>query len=214
LFNESPRLPAVHEALAEGFNLVMYSEEGLSRDELAGRVRNLSEAAHAAGAAVEAEMAALPGVAGDLPTSPRRSPLTDPAAAARFVEATLVDALAVNVGQAHLHGRRFARLDLDRLARIRARVAAPLVLHAGSSIAPDDLRAAVRLGVRKVNFASAQKQAWLRAVREACARIDADANPYAAVGSGLPDDVLAAGRLAVRACVEALIPLLGSGGTG
>ena len=73
-------------------------------------IARMVELAHARGAAVEAEVAALPGVGGDLDPSaePDIRP-TDPQSARRFVAATGVDALAVNIGQMHLHGRRLVR---------------------------------------------------------------------------------------------------------
>jgi fructose-bisphosphate aldolase class II len=168
--------------------------------------------AHAAGAAIEAEPAPLAGVGGGLdPEANIDRRLTDPADARRFIEDTGADALAVNIGQLHLHGRRLVRLDLERLKALSA-LPVPLVLHGASSVEPADLQAAVALGIRKINVGSRLKQAWFAALGKACAATPASANPYEIVGSGLAADVLDAARYAMQAEVERLMQLFGSAG--
>src|SRR5512135_3201968 len=66
LFNESPHLNWVMDAIDQGFNLVMFSDDELPDAAQAAVVRQVVERAHAAGAEVEAEMAGLPGVHGGL----------------------------------------------------------------------------------------------------------------------------------------------------
>jgi fructose/tagatose bisphosphate aldolase len=236
LFNESPYLDWVQRAIELGFQLVMYTPDGGAVGERVRQVRGVVERAHARGAAVEGEIAPPPGLAGGLSEEPAerslgaagkkgdsplvlggQSPffpaaLTDPAEARRFVADTGVDALAVNVGQAHLHGRRTVRLDLDRLGELHRAVDVPLVLHGASSVATEDLRAAVARGVRKINVGSVLKQAYLQAVGAACEAQRHYANPYEVVGSGLEPDVLVAGRLAVQKVVEEYLRVFGSAG--
>ena len=98
-------------------------------------------------------------------------------------------------------------LDLDRLAEIRRRVAVPLVLHGGTGIAADALRQAIALGVAKVNYGTYLKQRYLEAVRTALAGDSPD--PHHVLGIGGPEDVLVAGRRAVRDAVLERIGLLG-----
>ncbi len=86
----------------------------------------------------------------------------------------------------------------------------PLVLHGASSVEPDDLAAAVRRGVRKINVGSVLKQSYFQALCAACGQTKADANPYEIIGSGLPEDVLMAGRLAMQKTVEQWMALFGS----
>ena len=208
LFNESPDFDAVLEAVDVGFNAVMFSGEG----DVTAPVKQLCVQAHAAGAAVEAELAALPGVGGELAQRPADLRLTDPEAAGRFVTNTGVDALAVNVGQVHLHGRQKVRLDLERLDRLKQAVRVPLVLHGASSVADDDLVAAIRRGIRKINVGSVLKQTYFRALRDAAVAVAPNANPYEIIGSGLDRDVLMAGRVAMQRKVEELMRLFGSAG--
>lgn len=212
LFNEFPHADWVAAAIDQGFGLVMFSDDALDNETALATIGQLVRLAHARGAAIEAELASLPGVGGDLDASARSDAgLTDPTAARRFVEAAGIDALAVNVGQMHLHGRQLLRLDLDRL-RALAALPVPLVLHGATSIAPADLQAAIEIGVRKINVGSRLKQAFLNTLREACRAVPLDANPYEAIGSGLDGDVLLEGRRAMAAEVKRLMHLFGSKG--
>jgi ketose-bisphosphate aldolase len=212
LFNESPHLDWVLEAIETGFDLVMYTDETLAPDELERRVRQVVAAAHAKSVAVEAEMMALAGVDGQLTAPPADLRLTGPQAARVFIGRTGVDTLAINVGQAHIHGRRRVHLDLERIGRIRQAVSVPLVLHGATSVEPRDLAGAIKAGVRKVNVGSALKTAYFEALREACRKTDDEYNPYEVVGSGQDGDVLAAARRAMTAKVEQYMRLFGSAG--
>jgi fructose/tagatose bisphosphate aldolase len=191
LFNESPSFDWVEEAVRHGFGMVMFADEELGYDELVAMTRKTCEVAHAAEVAVEGEPHSLPGISGDLLTAP---------------------GVAVNVGQAHLHGRGEVRLDLDRVAQLKRAVTVPLVLHGATSVSRDDLREAVRRGVRKVNVGSALKRACVESMRAALAAAGSDYNPYEVVGSGLANDVMVACRLAVQEVTRGYLELFGSAG--
>ncbi len=212
LFNESPFLQWVWRSIDVGFNIVMFSDDELDPPEQEEIVREVVARAHPAGIAVEAEMASVPGVHGGLTQAPTNFQLTEPAAAGAFVRRTGVDALAVNIGQAHLHGRTQLHLDLARLAELRQAVAVPLVLHGASSIGREDLVQAVRQGIRKVNVGSAIKRAYFEAVRGAAVQAGDSYDAYQVVGSGLRSDVEAAGRTAMRTIVEDFMRVFGSAG--
>jgi fructose/tagatose bisphosphate aldolase len=212
LFNESPYLPAVLEAISLGFSLVMSTDESLADEDLLDAITQVVRAAHVAGVSVEGEMTPLPGVGGDLELAPDELRLTDPVDAVKFIEKTGVDALAVNVGQSHLHGRGTSRLDLDRVSRLKAAVREPLVLHGASSIDQESLAAAVSRGIRKVNVGSVLKQSYFNALRDACGHVGPSFNPYHVIGSGLEGDVLVAGRLAMQKTVAGYMNTLGSAG--
>ncbi|HZW33257.1 MAG TPA: class II fructose-bisphosphate aldolase [Isosphaeraceae bacterium] len=205
IFNECPRDDWVRAAIEAGFNLVMPADPEAAVGEATRRVGALARLAHARGVAVEAELGELPyGAAGG---PPRGGSATDPEAAAAFVAATGVDLLAVSVGNVHIQTHGEAPLDLERLAEIRRRVAVPMVLHGGTGIAAADLRAAITLGVAKVNYGTYLKQRYLHAVRAAIGRDAPD--PHRLLGMGGPEDALIAGRHAVRDAVLERIGLLG-----
>ena len=220
LFNESADRGWVEEAVALGFDLVMFSDEALSPQEQTHAVAEVVRGAHARGVAVEGELSPLPGagtgVGAPAGGGSERPGGDDPEDAARFVAETGVDALAVSVGQAHLHGRRLVSLDHERLRRLHDAVGVPLVLHGASSVAPGEIQAAVRAGIRKINVGSVLKRVFFDALMEAGGKarnlVTGDYNPYEVVGSGTAADVLAAARLAMRAKVEELMELFGSAG--
>jgi fructose/tagatose bisphosphate aldolase len=212
VFNESPYLDWVLEALKLEFGLVMFTDEHLDSEELVGCVSRVVERAHAGSAAVEGELTALPGVGGELSSVPDDLHFTDPRRAHEFVERTGLDALAVNVGQAHLHERSRVHLNFDRLTELKAAVGVPLVLHGATSVYPEDLVEAIRLGVRKINVGSVLKRVYFEALRRACSEVGSIYNPYEVMGSGLAEDVVTAARIELQKNVEGLIRLFGSAG--
>jgi len=162
--------------------------------------------------AVEGELDVLPGVGGQLRSAPVANQLTEPDTAQAFVRETGVDALAVNIGQAHMHGRAEIHLNLSRLTELRSALDVPLVLHGASSVSRTDLVEAIKRGIRKVNVGSVLKRAYFDALHKACADVNIDYNPYEVIGSGLKSDVLTAGRIAMQRVVEDQMRLFGSAG--
>ena len=208
IFNECSDDQWVHRAALAGFNLVMPADPYAPYDDYVRRVKLITERAHGCGVGVEAEIGQLPcGASG---TVQGNGSLTDPEAAARFVEATKVDLLAVSVGNVHISLDGEQGLNLERLAAIHQRVCVPLVLHGGTGIAADSLRQAILLGVSKVNYGTHLKQCYLRAVRTALQKDTP--NPHELLGMGGPADVMVAGRLAVRDAVLERIEQLNCGG--
>lgn len=72
--------------------------------------------------------------------------------AAEFVRATGVDALAILVGTAHGRYKKAPRLDIDRIRDINKSTGIPLVLHGGSGVPDDQIRATIDAGIKKINF--------------------------------------------------------------
>ena len=90
-----------------------------------------------------------------------------------FQTKTGVDALAVAVGTAHGVYKTKPCLQFDRIAELRAAVAAPLVLHGGSGLSDDDFRQAIKCGIAKLNIHTDMVIAGMKAMREQCACHDA-----------------------------------------
>ena len=72
--------------------------------------------------------------------------------AARFVDETGVCALAVAVGTAHGHYKQAPVLAIQRIAELHEGQKAHLVLHGGCGVPDDQIQAAVKAGIRKINF--------------------------------------------------------------
>jgi ketose-bisphosphate aldolase len=205
IFNECAQDDWTRAAVAAGFNLVMPADAAAPYELYVQRVAEITRYAHERGVAVEAELGELPsGVPGAAHGAPES---TDPETARAFVEATGVDLLAVSVGNAHIMLAGDAPLDLDRLAVIGRSISVPLVLHGGTGIREESLRLAIAAGVAKVNFGTGLKQRYLAAVRRALT--NAEPNPHALLGMGGDDDVMIAGRRAVREATLARMPTLG-----
>ena len=71
---------------------------------------------------------------------------------ARFVAESTVDALAVSIGTSHGVYRSLPNLAIDRLKLLNEASTVPLVLHGGSGTPADQIQAAVRHGICKLNI--------------------------------------------------------------
>jgi fructose-bisphosphate aldolase class II len=150
----------VAEAVRLGLTSVMFDGSTLPDEENRAATRRVVELCRGAGMSIEAELGEVGGKDGVHAPGAR----TDPAAAARFVAETGVDALAVAVGSSHAMTDRTAELDTDLFAAVRDSVRVPLVLHGSSGVPDDGLVAAVRAGMTKVNIATHLNQVFTRAM--------------------------------------------------
>lgn len=212
VFNESPHLEWIFKAIELGFGMVMFSDESQEVKNQKTTIKEIVELAHRSDVAVEGELISLPGMGGSLLNSPMDLRLTDPQQASEFIEETGVDVLAVNLGQIHLHGRREVRLHLDLLKKIMQEVDIPLAVHGASSICLDDIRSAIKIGIRKINLSSKIKQTYFEAMRQSCLSMSEEYNPYEVIGSGLQEDILVSGRLSMQKEVENWMTIFGSAG--
>ena len=206
LFNECAQDDWIRLAITSGFSQVMLDDPDAPRDDYIRRLKELTSYAHRHGVAIEAETGHLPcGSSGTIEED--SSSLTDPEAAARFVRDTDIDILAVSIGNVHVLLEGEQGLDLERLAAIHEQVHIPLDLHGGTGISAAALQQAISLGVAKVCYGTYIKQRYLTAVRAALASDQID--PHRLLGYGSQEDVMVAGRLAVRDAVLERIELLG-----
>ena len=91
---------------------------------------------------------------------------TDPEEAAKFIELTGADALAVSIGTAHGVYDTAPELQIGRLKEIRKICSVPLVLHGGSGTPDDQIAQAVENGICKINIYSELCIAWHTAIRD------------------------------------------------
>ncbi|MFE5710281.1 ketose-bisphosphate aldolase [Streptomyces sp. NPDC056501] len=151
----------VREAVALGLGSVMFDAARLPYAENVVATREVVEHCHRHGVWVEGELGEIGGKGGAHAPGVR----TDPDEARAFVTATGVDALAVAVGSVHRMLTRDAVLDFDLIARLRAAVDTPLVLHGSSGVADADLAAAIAAGMTKVNVSTHLNKAFTQAIR-------------------------------------------------
>lgn len=163
----------IREAIDLGYDSVMVDGSRLPFDENAVATAKIARMAHAAGIPMEAELGAVLGhESGPRPSYEElfRSGrgFTDPQEAKRFIEATHADWLSVAIGNIHgaISGvakdskKVEARLNIERLSRIRQAVNIPLVLHGGSGIKQSCLLEAMRNGIAKINVCTTIRQAF------------------------------------------------------
>jgi len=203
LFNEAQNFAQAVRGLAAGCNAVMLDSTHFSEEEHLAVTQQLTRVAHSLGAAVEAEVGHLANAADPtLHAAP-----TDPAAAAQFVAATGVDALAVSIGNVHLLAQGEATIDLERLDRLHRAVSVPLVIHGGTGFPRSAVSDAIRLGVAKFNVGTVLKQVFCDAVVAALGR---PAGIHDWMGSRTASDILFAGQGAMQRKIEELIETYGS----
>ncbi|MEF3403410.1 class II fructose-bisphosphate aldolase [Agromyces sp. CCNWLW203] len=148
-------------AIDHGFGSVMYDGAKLDFADNVETTRRVVAHAATTGVLVEAELGEIGGKDGAHAPGVR----TDPAEAAQFVAQTGVDALAVAVGSSHAMTERNASLDLELIARLRAAVPVPLVLHGSSGVPDETIVAGIRAGLVKINVSTHLNAQFTGAIR-------------------------------------------------
>ncbi|HET9711241.1 MAG TPA: class II fructose-bisphosphate aldolase [Pyrinomonadaceae bacterium] len=148
-----------------GYTSVMIDGSKLPFTENCAVTRRVVNLAHAADVSVEGELGHV-GQNSDSVSEDPTETFTRPEDAARFVQETNVDTLAVAVGTAHGFYKGAVRIDFQRLEEISDRIPdTPLVLHGGSGVSAELLRQAIACGIRKINFGTELKSAFTSAVK-------------------------------------------------
>lgn len=151
----------IERCLDAGFDSVMIDASEKDFAQNIALTRRVVEMAKHYEANVEAEL----GFVAKLGQEADPAGMTDPDEAARFVQETGIDALAVSIGTAHGFYSAEPALDMERLSAIRSRTDVPLVLHGGSGIGEAQIREAVARGICKVNVATETKDAFVKGVK-------------------------------------------------
>ena len=152
----------LHASAENGVSSAMFDASKLDYDANVAATKAAADWAHERGMFLEAELGEVGGKDGAHAPGVR----TDPAEASAFAAATGVDALAVAVGSSHAMSERTASLDFDLIARLRAAVPVPLVLHGSSGVADEELRKAVSAGITKINVGTLLNVHFTQAMRD------------------------------------------------
>lgn len=206
LLNEARTLAHALRGIDAGFNAVMLCTSEVET------TAELARAAHARGLAVEAELGTLPDGDSRGRIDESHASLTDPGAAAAFVAATGIDALAVSIGNVHTLEGALASIDLERLAAIGRATDVPLVVHGGSGFPAEAVAAAIRLGVAKFNVGTVLKRGYLEGLTAALASAPGGASPHDLVGSHRDADLARRAAAGLIERVRSLMRLYGSSG--
>ena len=158
----------IRQALEIGFTSVMFDGSHLPFEENASQTAKIKRIAAEYGADCEGEIGCVGGSedgSEDIAIN-----CTSPDQAAEFHKLTGVDALAVAIGNAHGNYKQAPKLRFDILEQTASKVDAPLVLHGGTGILPDDFRKCISLGIHKINIATATFDRVEQSVRNAYAQ--------------------------------------------
>ena len=159
----------IEKALKLGFTSVMYDGSHESYEDNVRNTIKVVSMAKQYNAAVEAELGTVASSSygkSETVKTVTEGEYTDPLQAKDFVDRTGVDFLAVAVGTVHGIYMTKPVLDLNRIKLINDVVDVPLVLHGGSGIGEDDIRIAIKNGIRKINYYTYMTLAGGEAVRK------------------------------------------------
>jgi fructose-bisphosphate aldolase class II len=207
-----------------GFTSVMIDGSRLNYEENISLTKHVVKLARLKGVSVEAELGKL--VSPETTEEDTEDPYTDPDAAKEFVKRTGVDALAVAIGTSHgaYKFKGEAKLDFQRLKKIRNNVSIPLVLHGASGVPkwivekatkygaewsgakgiPDShIKKAVSMGIAKINIDTDLRLGFTGSVREVLATSPAVYDPRKILGPA---------RETMKEVVKSKMRLFGSSG--
>ena len=158
------------EAIAAGYDMVHFDGSKLALDENIKQSKKVIVAAHRKGVIVEGEVGRFGTDASKVYTGKfeiKEEDLTKPADAAHYLAKTKADVLAVSIGTFHgLDASGVSpRLRFDRLKDIKHEVDIPMVLHGGSGTPTEDIKAAIVMGISKVNINTETRVAFKESLK-------------------------------------------------
>lgn len=170
----------VFEAIKLGFDSIMFDGAHLDFEENIRVTREVVHVAHSFGIPVEAELGKIPDAAENINWSDYYTTVEE---AEKFVAETGVDLLAISAGVMHgVTGVEPQPLDIERIEKIRDVTGIPLVLHGASGVPADQIEAAIRAGVHKLNADTDLRHAFRAGIEETWAQGDRQLEEAMSVG--------------------------------
>ena len=189
-----------------GFTSIMFDGSHLPFEENVAKTTELVALAHDHGLSIEAEVGAIGGNEDGVEAD---GGIADPEECGK-IAALGVDFLAAGIGNIHgIYPANWKGLHLDALERIHASTDnIPLVLHGGTGIPADQIKAAIHNGVSKINVNTDCQLVFAAATVEYCAAGKAAPDP---VKKGFdPRKLLKPGYEAIKAKVQERMEVFGS----
>jgi fructose-bisphosphate aldolase class II len=158
------------EAIQCGFTSIMFDGSKLPLQENIDKTARIVELAHEASVSCEGEI----GFVGY--SDGAQSNGTKPSEAQKFGKETMVDAMAISVGNVHLQKNKEGNLDLTRIREIEQVTATPLVIHGGSGV-PTSQRSFLSQNSKicKFNIGTELRMAFGKALRKS---IETDSSQF------------------------------------
>jgi len=162
------KIESIVNCIKAGFSSIMMDASHLPFKENITATRRAAEYAHKHGVFAQGELGRLAGVEDVVRVAGHEAFMTHPDEAAEFVKKTGIDTLAVSIG--NVHGivkirEGVPKLDLERLKEIGKKVKVPLVLHGASGIPEEEIKKAIKLGIRIINIDTEIRLAFTDSLR-------------------------------------------------
>lgn len=148
-------------AMRLGTTSVMIDASMLPMEENTALTKRVVDMAREAGISVEGELGHIGSTSDEAQCA-----CTEVADAAAYAEASGLDALAIMVGTAHGKYKKTPSLRIDRIAEIHKVTDVHLVLHGGSGVPDEQIKAAIDAGIRKINFGTDVCYAFMDAYKQ------------------------------------------------
>lgn len=197
----------VKDCIKAGFSSVHMDASDFPYEQNVAISKKAAVYAHKHGVFCQAELGAMIGKEGMTKVKVPKNPdeyMTNPEQVKDFVQRTGVDTLAVSVGT--LHGRFEGRekIDLARVKKIHQAIpGVPLVLHGASGSSADDVRKAIKSGIRIVNIDTDIRIAFTKTLEATLKTLPKNLyDPRKALGPSIES---------VSQAIEGKISILGSG---
>ena len=201
---------AVKECIAAGYSSVMFDGSSLPIEENLAKTAELVALAHDKGLSIEAEVGAIGGTEDGVTAD---GEVADPEECRKIV-ALGVDFLAAGIGNIHgIYPENWKGLHIDALEKIQAATSGiPLVLHGGTGIPDEQVKAAIAKGMSKINVNTECQLVFAAATIKYCAEGKADPSAANKEKGFDPRKILKPGVEAIKAKVKEKMELFGSVG--
>lgn len=158
------------QALEMGFTSVMIDGSRLPEQENAALTNQAISAARRYDVPVEAEVGELLRLENGVALENKN--IASPEQVRRFLQLCRPDSLAIGIGNAHGYYKGKPEIHLEVLEQVRAFTDIPLVLHGCTGMEKSVVKAAIGLGVAKINFGTEIRYRYLEHYRQAMEQLD------------------------------------------
>lgn len=160
-------LETVVACIKAGFSSVHRDASELPFADNVKETRKAAEYAHRHGVLAQGELGSLLGQEGltKIKMPANNDYMTDPEMVPEFIAKTGVDTLAVSVGTMHGLFKGQENIDFERLTLVAKKAKLPLVLHGASGVAKEQIRQAIKGGIRIINIDTELRAAFTETLR-------------------------------------------------
>lgn len=169
-------LQLIQKCIKAGYTSIHFDGSQLPLKENIQITKRIVQWCRKKGISVEGEIGTISG-SSSLKKTEEKQILTDPQEALHYIKETNVDLLAISIGARH--GLDEGRLHFNLLKRLSSLLGkVPLVLHGGSGISSENLKRAIKLGIKKINFNTDLRLAWINSLKSYLEKHPKEIVPY------------------------------------